>query len=71
MRLLVIDGNSIQGNGQKLPRKPSQSPAVTALPKGEPLAKPKALPYCQSLSPRERRHGASRDGEGMFPRRGT
>ena len=33
---------------------PSQSPAVTAPPKGEPLAKPRTLPYCQSLSPRER-----------------
>ena len=45
---------------------PSQSPAVTALPKGEPLAKPEALPYCQSLSPRERwlrPTGADREGE--------
>ena len=43
---------------------PSQSPAVTALPKGEPLAKPRALPYCQSLSLWERWHCVSNDGEG-------
>ena len=28
---------------------PSQSPSVPALPRGEPLAKPGTLPYCQSL----------------------
>ena len=36
----------------------------TAPPKGEPLAKPKTLPYCQGLSLWERWHGVSRDGEG-------
>ena len=35
-----------------------------APPKGEPLAKPETLPYCQGLSLWERWHGASRDGEG-------
>ena len=28
---------------------PSQSPSVPALPRGEPLAKPGTLPYCQRL----------------------
>ena len=32
--------------------------------KGEPLAEPKTLPYCQGLSLWERWHGVSRDGEG-------
>ena len=32
--------------------------------KGEPLAKPETLPYCQGLSLWERWHGVSRDGEG-------
>ena len=40
---------------------PSQSPAVTALPKGEPLAKPMD---CQGLSLWERWHCISNDGEG-------
>ena len=35
-----------------------------ALPKGEPLAKPKTLPHCQSLSLWERWHRVSDDGEG-------
>ena len=35
-----------------------------APPKGEPLAKPETLPYCQGLSLWERWHGVSRDGEG-------
>ena len=44
---------------------PSQSHICsTALPKGEPLAKPETLPYCQRLSLWERWHGVSRDGEG-------
>ena len=58
-------GENLSPTGGRLYRKPlghcnwaasspSQSPAVTALPKGEPLAKPKALPYCQSLSLWER-----------------
>ena len=38
---------------------------VRQLPqRGEPLAKPKTLPYCQGLSLWERWHGVSRDGEG-------
>ena len=37
---------------RRIAASPSQSPAVTALPRGEPLARPRALPYCQSLSPR-------------------
>ena len=44
---------------------PSQSHIrSTAPPKGEPLAKPETLPYCQGLSLWERWHGVSRDGEG-------
>ena len=44
---------------------PSQSHIrSTAPPRGEPLAKPKTLPYCQGLSLWERWHGVSRDGEG-------
>ena len=33
-------------------------------PKGEPLAKPESLPYCQGLALWERWHHASDDGEG-------
>ena len=35
-----------------------------APPKGEPLAKPESLPYCQGLSLWERWHSVSCDGEG-------
>ena len=53
---------------RRIASSPSQSPAVTALPKGEPLAKPKALPYCQSLSPRPTSPGR---GKMAKPKRGT
>ena len=49
---------------------PSQSPPVTAPPKGEPLAKPGALPYCQSLSPSGEvaaTGGSRRRGRGCCP----
>ena len=39
-----------------------------APPKGEPLAKPETLPYCQSLSLWERWHRVSDDGEGEPPK---
>ena len=43
----------------------SVSHSFDSSPKGgEPLAKPKTLPYCQGLSLWERWHGVSRDGEG-------
>ena len=51
---------SLLANGLAL----SVSQCSTALPKGEPLAKPESCPQCQSLSLWERWHCVSNDGEG-------